>query len=108
MGVIHAHSWLMASFPQAAQEETYGADPDTIISAVIAPRGEAKPVEGGYVLNGFWPFASGCQHAQFLLLGARIFDQSGTVVDEADRSFRRRRLPLKTTGTSRAAWHRQL
>jgi alkylation response protein AidB-like acyl-CoA dehydrogenase len=30
---------------------------------VIAPRGEAKPVDGGYVLNGFWPFASGCQHA---------------------------------------------
>jgi len=84
MGVIHAHSWLMANFPQAAQEETYGADPDAIICAVIAPRGEAKPAEGGYVLNGFWPFASGCQHANWLLLGARILDASGTVVDEAD------------------------
>jgi len=84
MGVVHAHSWLMGSFPEAAQEETYGADPDTFISAVIAPRGEAKPVDGGYVLNGFWPFASGCQHAQFLLLGARILGQDGAVVDEAD------------------------
>jgi 3-hydroxy-9,10-secoandrosta-1,3,5(10)-triene-9,17-dione monooxygenase len=84
MGVVHAHSWLMGSFPEAAQQETYGADPDTFISAVIAPRGEAKPVDGGYVLNGFWPFASGCQHAQFLLLGARILDASGAVVDEAD------------------------
>ncbi|HLI23016.1 MAG TPA: acyl-CoA dehydrogenase family protein [Stellaceae bacterium] len=84
MGVIHAHSWLMASFPQQAQEETYGADPDTIVCAVIAPRGEAKPVDGGYVLNGFWPFASGCQHAQWLLLGARILDKSGAVIDEAD------------------------
>jgi len=84
MGVVHAHSWLIASFPQEAQDETYGADPDTFISAVIAPRGEAKPAEGGYVLNGFWPFASGCQHAQWLLLGARILDQSGAVVDEAD------------------------
>ena len=84
MGVVHAHSWLMASFPQAAQDETYGADPDTFISAVIAPRGEAKPTEGGYVLNGFWPFASGCQHAKYLLLGARILDAGGAVVDEAD------------------------
>lgn len=84
MGVVHAHSWLMASFPEAAQNETYGADPDTFISAVIAPRGEAKPAEGGYVLNGFWPFASGCQHAKFLLLGARILDASGAAVDEAD------------------------
>jgi 3-hydroxy-9,10-secoandrosta-1,3,5(10)-triene-9,17-dione monooxygenase len=84
MGVVHAHSWLMGSFPQQAQDETYGADPDTFISAVIAPRGEAKPVDGGYVLNGFWPFASGCQHAQFLLLGARILGADGAVVDEAD------------------------
>ena len=84
MGVIHAHSWLLASFPQEAQDETYGADPDTIVSAVIAPRGEAKPAEGGYVLSGFWPFASGCQHSQWLLLGARILDASGAVVDEGD------------------------
>jgi 3-hydroxy-9,10-secoandrosta-1,3,5(10)-triene-9,17-dione monooxygenase len=84
MGVIHAHSWVMGSFPQAAQEETYGAMPDTIISAVIAPRGKATPAEGGYVLNGFWPFASGCQHSQWLLLGAQILDRAGAVVDEAD------------------------
>src|ERR1700749_787914 len=84
MGVVHSDTWLMGSSPQQAQEETYGADPDTFISAVIAPRGEAKPADGGYVLNGLWPFASGCQHAQFLLLGARILDAGGTVVDEAD------------------------
>ena len=84
MGVIHAHSWLIGSFPEAAQQETYGADPDTIISAVIAPRGTATPADGGYVLNGFWPFASGCQHAQWLLLGARILDAGGAIVDEAD------------------------
>lgn len=84
MGVYHAHSWLMGSFPEAAQQETYGAKPDTIISAVIAPRGKATPAEGGYVLNGFWPFASGCQHSQWLLLGAQILDRAGAVVDEAD------------------------
>lgn len=84
MGVIHAHSWLMGSFPQAAQEETYGANPHTIISAVIAPRGKARPVEGGYVLDGFWPFASGCEHSSWLLLGAQILDGNGVTIDEAD------------------------
>jgi len=44
MGVIHAHSWLMAHFPPAAQDETYGTDPDAIISAVISPRGQANPL----------------------------------------------------------------
>jgi len=83
-GVIHAHSWLMGLFPWQAQEDAYGADPDTIISAVISPRGTAKRVEGGYMLSGFWAFCSGCEHAQFLLLGAAVKDEAGAVVDEGD------------------------
>jgi 3-hydroxy-9,10-secoandrosta-1,3,5(10)-triene-9,17-dione monooxygenase len=84
MGVIHAHSWLMAHFPQAAQDETYGANPDAIISAVIAPRGQAKPAQGGYVLNGVWPFGSGSQHADWLFLGAAMLNPAGEVIDEGD------------------------
>ena len=84
MGVIHAHSWLVGSFPRAAQEESYGADPDAVICAVIAPRGKARPAEGGYRLSGIWPFASGCQHSRWLLLGAQVLDGAGVVVDEAD------------------------
>jgi 3-hydroxy-9,10-secoandrosta-1,3,5(10)-triene-9,17-dione monooxygenase len=84
MGVIQAHSWLMAHFPQPAQEETFGANPDALISAVISPRGQAKPAKGGYVLNGVWPFGSGSQYADWLFLGAAILDGKGEVVDEAD------------------------
>jgi 3-hydroxy-9,10-secoandrosta-1,3,5(10)-triene-9,17-dione monooxygenase len=83
-GVIHAHSWLMGLFPWQAQEDAYGTDPDTIISAVISPRGTAKRVEGGYLLSGFWAFCSGCEHAQFLLLGAAIKDDAGAIIDEGD------------------------
>jgi 3-hydroxy-9,10-secoandrosta-1,3,5(10)-triene-9,17-dione monooxygenase len=84
MGVIHAHSWLIGSFPEKAQAESYGADPDAIVSAVIAPRGKAKAQDGGYVLDGFWPFASGSEHADWLLLGAQILDAKGAYVDDAD------------------------
>jgi 3-hydroxy-9,10-secoandrosta-1,3,5(10)-triene-9,17-dione monooxygenase len=84
MGVIHAHSWLMAHFPQAAQDETYGTNPDAIISAVISPRGQAKPAKGGYVLNGVWPFGSGSQHADWLFLGAAMLNEAGEVIDEGD------------------------
>jgi 3-hydroxy-9,10-secoandrosta-1,3,5(10)-triene-9,17-dione monooxygenase len=84
MGVIHAHSWLVGSFPQEAQAESYCANPDAIICAVIAPRGKARAVAGGYRLDGFWPFASGCQHADWLLLGTEIADEGGTVVDAAE------------------------
>jgi 3-hydroxy-9,10-secoandrosta-1,3,5(10)-triene-9,17-dione monooxygenase len=84
LGVIHAHSWLIGSFPQQAQEECYGANNDAVVSAVIAPRGKARASEGGYVLNGFWPFASGCEHSDWLLLGAEILDAGGAVIDAAD------------------------
>jgi hypothetical protein len=53
-------------------------------SFVIAPRGKARAVAGGYRLDGFWPFASGSQHADWLLLGTEIADEGGTVVDAAE------------------------
>lgn len=84
-GVGHAHSWMMGHFPEVAQREVYGADPDMLISAVIAPRGKAiRQDDGSHVLNGFWPFASGCEHAGWLLLGTEVFDKAGTKIDEAD------------------------
>ncbi len=85
LGVMHAHSWMMAHFPGAAREEVYGADPDTMVSAVIAPRGKATlNGDGSATLSGFWPFGSGCEHAAWLLLGAEVFDSSGEMVDLAD------------------------
>jgi 3-hydroxy-9,10-secoandrosta-1,3,5(10)-triene-9,17-dione monooxygenase len=84
MGVMQAHSWLVGHFPKEAQDETYGANPDTLISAVISPRGQLRATDSGYVLNGVWPFGSGCQHSDWLILGAAVLNDKGEVVDEAD------------------------
>jgi 3-hydroxy-9,10-secoandrosta-1,3,5(10)-triene-9,17-dione monooxygenase len=84
-GVGQAHSWMMGHFPRRAQEEVYGSDPNALVSAVIGPRGKAvKRADGTYLLNGFWPFASGCEHSDWLFLGAEVFDESGAKIDEAD------------------------
>jgi 3-hydroxy-9,10-secoandrosta-1,3,5(10)-triene-9,17-dione monooxygenase len=84
LGVMQAHSWLVALFPVQAQEETYGAHPDTLIAAVLAPRGTAKKVADGFRLSGFWPFGSGCQHADWLILGATVQDDEGQTEDEGE------------------------
>ena len=85
LGVMHAHSWMMAHFPGEARHDVYGADPDTMISAVIAPRGKAVlNDDGSCSLSGFWPFGSGCEHASWLLLGAEISGSDGALVDLAD------------------------
>lgn len=85
LGVMQAHSWIMAHFPHQAQDDVYADEPNTMISAVIGPRGKAvRQADGTYVLNGFWPFGSGCQLSKWLLLGAEVVDEKGEFLDIAD------------------------
>jgi hypothetical protein len=44
---MHTHGWLMAQFPPAEQEETFGANPGALVAAVIAPRGRARRAQIG-------------------------------------------------------------
>jgi alkylation response protein AidB-like acyl-CoA dehydrogenase len=78
--VWQQHSWIVAHFPERAQDETLGADPNFHIAAVLSPRGKAKKVEGGYVLSGRWPFASGCDHGWWTMLGAMVVDAAGNEI----------------------------
>lgn len=80
-GVVHAHSWLLSHFPGEGQDDVYG-DPDTVVAAVIGARGQAVRHGDGFRLSGVWPFGSGCERSQYLLLGAKAVDASGAPVDE--------------------------
>jgi alkylation response protein AidB-like acyl-CoA dehydrogenase len=80
LSVWQQHSWIVAHFPERAQAETLGADPNFHIGSVLSPRGKAKKVEGGYVLSGRWPFASGCDHGAWIMLGAAIVDEAGNEI----------------------------
>ena len=83
-GVVHAHSWLASHFPEQGQDDIYGNNPDAIVSAVIGPRGKAVRTADGYRLEGVWPFGSGCERADWLLLGAVVFDEAGNEIDQGD------------------------
>ncbi len=39
--------------------------------------GKAQRVDGGYLVNGRWPFNSGCRHADVFLFTCHIFDIDG-------------------------------
>ena len=83
-GVVQAHSWLASHFPEQGQDDVYGDNPDTIVSAVIGPRGKATRTADGYHLEGVWPFGSGCERADWLLLGGIVFDEDGNELDQGD------------------------
>lgn len=55
-----------AHLGDAAAERIFG-DPRTIVAGSIAGVGKAEMREGGYLVNGRWPYASGCQHATWML-----------------------------------------
>ena len=83
-GVVQAHSWLMSHFPEQGQDDVYAGHADAVVSAVIGPRGKAVRTADGFRLQGVWPFGSGCERADWLLLGAVVFDADGNEVDQGD------------------------
>ncbi len=69
-GLWAAHSWLVGYWPQRAQEEVFGTNPDALSSSSLSVgRSTCTPVDGGYRLSGRWEFSSGCDAADWLMLG---------------------------------------
>jgi alkylation response protein AidB-like acyl-CoA dehydrogenase len=75
---VHGNGSLPSGYlPKEGAREIFGRDPDVLVAGTWPPLGEAVVVDGGYRATGRWPFASGCQHAQWLQAGCRIIDPGG-------------------------------
>ena len=79
--VIGVHPWQLGLFPEGAQDDVWGTDPDTLLASSYAPVGRLTQVEGGYQLSGRWSFSSGCEHVGWALLGALVVGVEGRPVD---------------------------
>ncbi len=69
--LLASHQWLIACFSKEAQDEVW-KDPGAVVAGTYAPVGQAVAVEGGYRLTGKGSFCSGCDNAQWQLLGGMI------------------------------------
>jgi alkylation response protein AidB-like acyl-CoA dehydrogenase len=67
--VMGAHHWCLGSFPEAAQDEVFGEGRDGLVAGTLSWQGTATPANGGYRVDGRWQFASGIDHAQWLMVG---------------------------------------
>ena len=50
-------------------------------AAAFRPSGQATPVDGGYLVSGRWPFASGIRHSDWLWAGAWVSRDDGSTPD---------------------------
>ncbi|HVY85918.1 MAG TPA: acyl-CoA dehydrogenase family protein [Caulobacterales bacterium] len=70
-GLLAQHVHALALFPRELQDELWADDNDTLVGSSVAPINVAEPADGGVHLSGRFGFSSGCDHAQWYVLGFR-------------------------------------
>ena len=72
--IMATNGWMAAQYSKAVQHTLFESGDIRIVGVLGGggSRGEARPVEGGYLLSGFWPFCSGCHYAKWVMLGGAV------------------------------------
>jgi alkylation response protein AidB-like acyl-CoA dehydrogenase len=76
--VLAEHQWIIAQYPEEAQIDVWGEDPEAVASSSLAPRAAARRVPGGWRLSGRYSFSSGCDYAQWAIIGAFLGEMGDT------------------------------
>lgn len=85
-GLWVAHAWLVGYWPLAAQDEVFASNPDALCSSSLnTGKSTCVPVDGGYRVSGRWEFSSGCDFADWLMLGvAGIGERNWVLIPRGD------------------------
>lgn len=76
--MIGATGGFFAGFlDEGAAREIFARDPNVVIAGSLRPQGRALATNGGYRLAGRWPFASGIDHATWLVATSVVFESDG-------------------------------
>lgn len=95
--VVNMCNWLASLFPEQAQEEIFGADPDARVTGVFSPTATSRKVDGGWRMTGRWYYNSGSSHSSWAVLGMPVTDEDGEVTDQAMVLVPRSDLALEDT-----------
>lgn len=83
-GVVGIHPWEIALLDPKLQNEIFGQDADTWVASPYAPIGRAKPVDGGFLFTGDWPYSTGTDFCDWVILGGIVTDAEGGVSNPPD------------------------
>jgi alkylation response protein AidB-like acyl-CoA dehydrogenase len=68
-GVVGVHSFEFAQADPRLQQEVWGENVDTWTASPYAMLGRARRVEGGWQFTGRWPFSSGTDWCEWIVVG---------------------------------------
>lgn len=77
LGVVAIHNWQLGLFDDRAAQDVWGEDTSVLLSSSYMPVGKVERVEGGFMLSGQWGFSSGCDHCDWVFLGAMVPPEPG-------------------------------
>ena len=62
LSFLMLHAWLLAKFPPEGRAELFAPGPAPFAPAPLAPTGSATAVDGGFMVNGRWEWATAVWH----------------------------------------------
>jgi alkylation response protein AidB-like acyl-CoA dehydrogenase len=77
--IINGTSWITSLAPDSVQDAVFADGPQPVCGAYNPP-GKARKVDGGWIINGKWPYMSGSRQATWAQQGVVLEDYDGPVV----------------------------
>jgi 3-hydroxy-9,10-secoandrosta-1,3,5(10)-triene-9,17-dione monooxygenase len=75
VGNVACHHWILGYYEPETQREVWDANPDALIASSIAlAAGRARKADGGFIVNGRWPFSSAVDNSDWNMLAVSVFD----------------------------------
>ena len=104
--VFSSCSHLAGFLPPDVGQEIFGRHPKAVLSGTLgAAVGRALAVDGGYRVSGRWPFASGCESADWLAATTAVHDRDGPRLDPSGAPLQRVVIFPAAEATIHDTWH---
>ena len=77
--IINGTSWVTSLAPDSVQDVVFANGPAAVCGAYNPP-GKARKVDGGWIINGAWPYTSGSRQSTWAQQGVVLEGYEGPVV----------------------------
>lgn len=79
--LVAVHNWEMGLLNPKMAADLWSGDDTVRLSSSYAPFGKVEKADGGFRVSGRWPWSSGCDHCQWVILGGVAPSAAGAPPD---------------------------